>query len=231
LKWSASTIRTASAWPWRRPAADERLELAQHRAAVRQAGELVVVGQALELALAGEQQLLRLAPAPRGPHAGGELEGVRVVGQHVVGAALERLQRVGGVAMGADQHDRDREQVGVGLDGAHHRGARLALQGGVEEEDVGSPAPRQIEHLRRAPGLGHGTAERLEHGPQRPARGVVRVGDEDARVVERTEPREASLRCGYPLKHPCFLLLPTRGIVAYLRTGTQTRQKSGDYWP
>ena len=89
----------------------KRLELAQHRAAVGQGGELVVVGQALELALAREQELLHVAAAPGGAHAGGEFERVGVVGQHVMGAALHGRQRAGRVAVGADEHDGDGEEL------------------------------------------------------------------------------------------------------------------------
>ena len=115
------------------------------------------------------------------------------------------------VAVGADEDDRDREELGVGLDLAHHRRARLALHRGVEQQHVRAPAARRLEHLGRALGLDHDAAERLEHGTHRAPRPVVRVGHEHARVVQRAEPREASLRCGCPLKHPCFLLLPTWG--------------------
>ena len=103
----------------------------------------------------------------------------------------------------------------------------LALHRGVEQQHVRAPAARGLEDLGRALGLDHDAAERLEHGARRPPCAVVGVGHEHARVVQRAEAREASLRCGCPLKHPCFLLLPTGAMVAYLRTGTHARQKTG----
>ena len=174
-------------------AAQQRVELADGEAPVRDARQLVVVRHRLEVVLAREQLLLHLLRAPRGAHAGDDLGRRRVLAEDVVGAVLERIEGRRHVARLADDDDRDAEEVGVALDLGHR-----AAEGGVQEQDVGALRARGAEHLVARRGLGDDRAEPFEHLAHRFASALRRVRDEHPR------PRQRAVRghCAHDAQNP-----------------------------
>ncbi len=164
-------------------AAQQRVQLADGVAPVRDAGELVVVRHRLEVVLAREQLLLHLLRAPCGAHPGDDLGRRRVLAEHVVGAVLERVEGRRNVARLADDDHRDAEEVGVALD----LGDRAA-EGGVQEQHVGALRARGAEDLVARPGLGDDRADSFEDLAHRFASALRRVRDEHPRPRAASRP-------------------------------------------
>ena len=161
-------------------AAEQRVELADGEAAVRDPGELVVEGERLEVVLAREQLLLHLLRPPRGVHAGDDLGRGRVVAQHVVGAVLERIDGRPDVGRLADEDDRDAEEVRVALDLRQRR-----AEPGVQQEDVDVALAGRREQLLVGRGLQAGRARAVEGVARRRASARGRVRDQHPCRVQR----------------------------------------------